>query len=141
MKVAIATHDMKSLNAHFGSASKFAIYDVSRDGHRLVEAIAFDNVSGEDSQHADNDDDRIGPKVEALKGVALLFVLAIGGPAAARVISAKINPIKLSQPEPIEAVLERVRTMLNGTPPPWLRKILAEDSGTSPTFLDEETSP
>lgn len=138
MKVAIATQDMKSLNAHFGSARKFAIYDVDRDGHRLVEAIAFDTVAGEDGRHADDGDDRIGPKVEALKGVALLFVLAIGGPAAARVIGARINPIKLPKPEPIDDVLERVRIMLNGTPPPWLRKLLAEDAGRSPSFLDEE---
>ncbi len=139
MKVAIATHDMKSLNAHFGSAGKFAIYDVSREGHRFVEAIAFDSVSGEDGRHADDGDDRIGPKVEALKGVALLFVLAIGGPAAARVIAARINPIKRPGPESIEDVLERVRTMLNGTPPPWLRKLLAEETGASRSFLEEET--
>ncbi|MEO5374101.1 MAG: nitrogen fixation protein NifX [Alphaproteobacteria bacterium] len=138
MKIAIATHDMKALNAHFGSAPTFAVYDVSRDGHRFVEAIAFDGVSGEDGRHADDGDDRIGPKVEALKGVALLFVLAIGGPAAARVIAARINPIKVPAPEPINDVLERVRVMLNGTPPPWLRKLLAEESGRPSSFLDEE---
>ncbi|KAF0118824.1 MAG: nitrogen fixation protein NifX [Rhodospirillaceae bacterium] len=138
MKVAIATQDMKSLNAHFGSAHAFAIYDVSRDGHHLVEVVTFEEGSHEDGRHADahEGDDRIGARIEALGGVALLFVLAIGGPAAARVIAARIHPIKLPQPQPIEAVLERVRTMLSGTPPPWLRRLLAPRTDTA--FLDQE---
>ncbi|MBF0563098.1 MAG: nitrogen fixation protein NifX [Alphaproteobacteria bacterium] len=136
MRIAIATQDMKRLDAHFGSTRRFAVYDVSKEGHRFVEAIQFETISGEDGHHADDGEDRIGPKVEALKGCALLFVLAIGGPAAARVIAARIHPIKVQQPESIEAVLSRVQTMLSGTPPPWLRKIVAQER---PDFLDEET--
>ncbi len=68
MKVAIATQDMKSLNAHFGSAHRFAIYDVSRDGHRLVEVITFDEESQGDGHHADGrgyeEDDRIGVRMQ-----------------------------------------------------------------------------
>ena len=31
VRVAIATSDMKGLNAHFGSASRFAVYDVTKE--------------------------------------------------------------------------------------------------------------
>ncbi len=55
-----------------------------------------------------------------------MFCLAIGGPSAARVVAAKIHPIKVPAAQPIEAVLERTRAMLDGTPPPWLRKVLAD---------------
>ena len=44
VRVAIATQDMKGLNAHFGSAKKFAVYDVTVDGWSFVETVAFDNV-------------------------------------------------------------------------------------------------
>jgi nitrogen fixation protein NifX len=67
-----------------------------------------------------------------------LFVLAIGGPAAARVVSDKIHPVKLPRPEPIGDILERIRTMLNGTPPPWLRKALKSASPAGQDFLDED---
>mgnify|MGYP001584365816 CR=1 FL=1 len=41
--------------------------------------------------------------------------------------------------EPIDEVLERTRTMLNGAPPPWLRKVLAEAgiSAPKPSFADD----
>jgi nitrogen fixation protein NifX len=138
VRIAIATNDMKSLNAHFGSARRFAIYDVSTEDWRFIEAAAFDTVSDESGSHRTDGDDKIAAKIEALKGCHLLFCLAIGGPSAAKVVSAKIHPIKMSAPQPIETVLERTRTMLNGAPPPWLRKVLAE-AGFAPkkSFLEE----
>jgi len=139
VRVAIATSDMKGLNAHFGSASRFAVYDVTKEGWSFVEAIAFDDVTAESGQHKTDGDDRITPKVEALTGCHLLFCLAIGGPSAAKVVSAKIHPIKVPAAQPIDEVLERTRTMLNGAPPPWLRKVLAEAgiSAPKPSFADD----
>lgn len=140
VRIAIATQDMKSLNAHFGSARKLAIYDVTPDAFSFVEVVGFDDVSDEGGAHKDDGDDRITPKVDALKGVNLLFVRAIGGPAAARVVRAKIHPIKIADPQPIDDVISRVQTMLKGSPPPWLRKVLAETGNIEkPAFAEEET--
>ncbi|MDX8469990.1 MULTISPECIES: nitrogen fixation protein NifX [Mesorhizobium] len=140
LRVAIATQDMKNLNAHFGSAKRFAVYDVTREEWQLVEAVAFDDVSDESGTHRSEGDDRIAPKVAALKGCHLLFCLAIGGPSAAKVISAKIHPIKVPQPQTIQEVLLRTQTMLRKAPPPWLRKVLAEAgvAEKKPCFEDED---
>ena len=140
IRVAVATQDMKNLNAHFGSAKKFAIYDVSKTGWNLVETVACENVSDEQGTHAVDGEDRITPKVEALAGCHLLFCLAIGGPSAAKVVRAKLHPIKVPQAQPLEAILERTRVMLNGTPPPWLRKVLAETgiAPATPSFADDD---
>ncbi|MDE1568552.1 nitrogen fixation protein NifX [Aquabacter sediminis] len=140
VRVAIATQDMKGLNAHFGSAKKFAVYDVTVDGWSFVETVAFDNVSDEGGKHQTDGDDKITPKVEALRGCHLLFCLAIGGPSAAKVVTAKIHPIKIAQAQPIDVVLERTREMLAGSPPPWLRKVLAEAGAVAPkpSFIDDE---
>ncbi|QLL64450.1 nitrogen fixation protein NifX [Sinorhizobium mexicanum] len=138
LRVAIATQDMKSLNAHFGSAKRFAVYDVTSDDWNFVEAVAFEDVSDESGKHRTEGDDRITPKVEALKGCHLLFCLAIGGPSAAKVISAKIHPIKVPQPQSIENVLSRTRTMLRTAPPPWLRKVLAEAGATEKKSFEDE---
>lgn len=140
VRVAIATQDMKNLNAHFGSARKFAIYDVTSTGWNFIESVAFDHVSDEQGKHANEGEDRIGPKVDALKGCHMLFCLAIGGPSAAKVVNAKIHPVKIPQAQPIEEVLERTRVMLNGSPPPWLRKVLAESGvlAPKPSFVDDD---
>lgn len=126
IRVALATRDLKTLDAHFGSAPKFAVYDVSATGWSFVEALEFaDNSDESGGGHADGDD-RITPKVAALAGCHLLFCLAIGGPSAAKVVAAKIHPIKVATATPLDAILERTRAMLAGAPPPWLRKVLAE---------------
>lgn len=140
IRVAIATEDLKTINAHFGATHRFAIFEVTTDGWALVETIAFDNVSDASGRHDKDGHDRITPKIEALKGCDLLFCLAIGGPSAARVVAAKIHPIKVPAVQPVEAALERTRAMLNGTPPPWLRKVLAGAGvgPAKPSFVDDE---
>ncbi len=140
LRIAIATQDMKGLNAHFGSAKLFAVYDVTPERWTFVEAVGFDDVSNESGQHKSEGDDRITPKVEALKGCHILFCLAIGGPSAAKVVGAKIHPIKVPQPSSIEEVLQRTQTMLKTSPPPWLRKVLAEAGAIArkPSFDDED---
>ena len=137
VRVAIATRDMKGLNAHFGSAPRFAVYDVTKDGWDFVEAVAFDDNSDESGAHKGEGEDRITPKVAALVGCHLLFCLAIGGPSAAKVVAARIHPIKTPQAAPIPEVLERTRAMLAGSPPPWLRKVLA-NAGVGPSKPDFE---
>ncbi|MDK1378105.1 MULTISPECIES: nitrogen fixation protein NifX [unclassified Sinorhizobium] len=138
LRVAIATQDMECLNAHFGSAKLFAVYDVTSDDWNFVEAVAFEDVSDESGKHRSEGDDRISPKVEALKGCHLLFCLAIGGPSAAKVISAKIHPIKVPSPQSIEDVLSRTQAMLRTAPPPWLRKAVMEAGATEKKPFEDE---
>ena len=123
----------------------FAIHDVTPDGHHLVEAVQFASASDEDGQHSDASEDRLTPRVAALNGCALLFVGAIGGPAAAKVVNARVHPMKIPTPEPIEQVLDRVRDMLATNPPPWLRRIMREeglidDAPAHDSWDDDETT-
>ncbi len=135
LRIAVATNDMEHLNAHFGSARKFAVYEVTTGGARFIEAHEFENVTKQKGKH-DNQDDKITPKVEALTGCALLFALAIGGPSAAKVVRAGVHPIKRKDPQPISEILEEVQVMLNGTPPPFLRKILGREE--KPSFMEDD---
>ena len=138
LRIAIATQNMKSLNAHFGSAKRFAVYDVTPTTSHFVQAVSFDDVTEESGAHKTDGDDKIGPKVAALAGCNLLFVLAIGGPAAAKVVGARIHPVKLAAPEPIADILRKVQTMMSGNPPPWLRKAMGSTQVRSMHHLDEE---
>lgn len=137
VRVAIATHDGRAVNAHFGSAKRFMVYDVTATSSHLVETLAFEEVSNESGEHTQVGDDRNGEKIAALSGVGLLLVQAIGGPVAARVIRAGIHPLKFGNGEPVETLLEQVKTMLRGDPPPWLRRVLQQGRTRSMDFLDD----
>jgi nitrogen fixation protein NifX len=138
MKIAVATQDCQRVDAHFASAKTFMFYDVGPDGHSFLEAVQFDNVSDESGSHSKEEgDDRLSAKIGALEGSAILFCRAIGGPAAARVVRAKVHPVKLPESEPIAQVIDRVRAMLKGNPPPWLRKALQGQGAGDERFIDD----
>lgn len=132
MKIAFATQDMQRVDAHFGWAKNLAVYEISPEGYNLVEAIQFDGDLKEDGN-----EDKITPKIEAIKDCAILYVAAIGGSAAARVVAHKVHPIKVNTPEAINEILAKLQVVLNGAPPPWLRKAMFKDSGRELNF-DEE---
>ena len=132
MKVAFCTQDMKRVDAHFGWAKNIAIDEVLPDGSSFVEAIVFDGDLEEDGN-----EDKLAPKLEAIKDCAILYVAAIGGSGAARVVASKIHPIKVQEPEVIDDILLKLQGVLKGTPPPWLRKVL--EKGQEKTFdFDED---
>jgi nitrogen fixation protein NifX len=132
MKVAFATQDLQRVDAHFGWAKNLAVYEISPEGYSLVEAIQF---AGELKE--DGNEDKLAPKIEAIKDCAILYVSAIGGSAAARVVAHKIHPVKVNEPEAISDVLNKLQEVLKGAPPPWLRKALNKGAGRTFDF-DEE---
>jgi nitrogen fixation protein NifX len=132
MKVAFATQDLKRVDAHFGWAKNIAIYELTPMGHTFLQAVQFDGDLQEDGN-----EDKLAPKLEAIKDCALLYVAAIGGSAAARVVANKIHPVKVNGPDDIVETLGKLKDVLNGTPPPWLRKALQKDQERILDFEDE----
>jgi nitrogen fixation protein NifX len=132
MKVAFATQDLKRVDAHFGWAKNIAIYELTPTGHTFLQAVQFDGDLQEDGN-----EDKLAPKLEAIKDCALLYVAAIGGSAAARVVANKIHPVKVNGPDDIVETLGKLKDVLNGTPPPWLRKALQKDQERILDFEDE----
>jgi nitrogen fixation protein NifX len=134
MKIAFATQDKQRVDAHFGWAKNIVVYQIDGQGYSFVENFEFG-----DKLEEDGDEDKLAPKLEAIKDCAIVYVAAIGGSAAARVVAVKIHPIKVNEPEAILDILDKLQVVLQGTPPPWLRKALAKDSAPSFDF-DEEVS-
>lgn len=132
MKVAFATQDLQRVDAHFGWAKNISVYDIGKNGYDFVETFTF----GGDLQE-DGNEDKLSPKIAAIHDCAILYVAAIGGSGAARVVANKIHPVKVNQPEPIMDILDRLQEVLNGTPPPWLRKALAKGQPRERDFEDE----
>jgi nitrogen fixation protein NifX len=131
MKVAFATEDQQRVDAHFGWAKHLAVYDVTPTGYRFVQDFAFGEGLDEDGN-----EDKLTPKLEAIKDCAIVYVAAIGGSAAARLVASKVHPIKVTQPEPILDLLDKLQAVLGATPPPWLRKALLKGQERSFDFED-----
>ena len=73
LRIAIATNDLEHLNAHFGSARKFAIYDVTTTNARFVGAAGFDDVTAQAGRHDDGcrcSDAAAGRRRAAARGAA-----------------------------------------------------------------------
>lgn len=119
MKVAFATEDMKRVDAHFGWARNIMVYDLTADDCSLVKTYIFDGTLEEDGN-----EDKLTPKLEAIKDCAIVYVADIGGPAAARVVANRIHPVKSKDMESIQDVLNKIKDVMKGTPPPWLRKAM-----------------
>jgi nitrogen fixation protein NifX len=133
MKVAFATQDQQRVDAHFGWAKHLAVYEISPTGYAFVQDFAFGDDLAEDGN-----EDKLAPKLQAIGDCAIVYVAAIGGSAAARVVASKIHPVKVNQPEPILDILDKLQGVLQGTPPPWLRKALMKGQERSHDFEDDE---
>ena len=124
MKVAFATKDLVSVDEHFGWAKQFAVYDITKEGFKLSEVVKSE-------ESPENEDDKINSKIDAVRGCSIVYCQAIGPAAAARVVKAQIHPIKVEKVIPIKEALNSLVAMLNGNPPPWIKRIIAREEGLS----------
>lgn len=116
IRIAIASNGGDAFDGHFASCQGFLIYQVSADAARLIDVRLT-----EDAAEAE---DKVAWLVTQIADCQLLYVVSIGGPAAARVIKAGIHPIKDPLGGSAAEAVARMQHVLAGSPPPWLAKIL-----------------
>ena len=130
MKIGFTTTDRVHINSHFGQSKEIDIYEVSDSGYEFLETLRFDVNPTEE-----NNESKLAPKINALADCTIIYVIAIGGSAAARLIKKGVTPVKAkSEDEEIPEVLAKLVKTLKGNPPPWLRKALQPKKAN---FLDE----
>jgi nitrogen fixation protein NifX len=136
MKIAFTTSDNVHINAHFGWAKKIDVYEVNQESYQFVETLKFEGDLKEDGN-----EDKLLPKIEALSDCTIVYVSAIGGSAAARLVKKRITPVKAqSDEQEISDVLTKLVATLNGNPPPWLRKVLQQQQSSFLDKLEEENA-
>ena len=136
MKIAFTTSDRVHINAHFGAADEIDVYEISDEGYRFLETLNFD-----DQLQEENNESRLAPKLAALEDCTIIYVVAIGGSAAARLIKKGVTPVKArSEEEEISEVLNKLVKTLKGNPPPWLRKALQPKSTNFADEIEDEAT-
>jgi len=115
LRVAIASDSEAKLNGHFGSCLRFLIYQVSATDFRLIDV--------RDALEADFAPDKNGYRVQLIGDCHVVYVVSIGGPAAAKVIRGDIFPIKRIEGGEADDVIRQFQEVMQ-SPPPWLQKVL-----------------
>ncbi|MCI4673636.1 nitrogen fixation protein NifX [Candidatus Mycolicibacterium alkanivorans] len=121
LKIAFATSDGHAVDQHFGWCQRFDVYEVSADDARLFETRELDAAP-------DDEQSKIASRLACVADCAILNVCDIGGSAAAKVVNARIHPVKVPPGTAVDEMITRLQAVLSGNPPPWLRKILRQHS-------------
>jgi nitrogen fixation protein NifX len=128
MKVAFTSSTGEMIDQHFGMAESFQIWEVGPDAAHFLETVEVGTPEKDE-------EDKIAARVAALGDCAIVYSMQIGGPAAAKVVSKKIHPMKTGKETNLREVVEKLQEVLRGNPPPWLKK--AMNKGSVASFLED----
>ncbi len=128
MKVAFTSSTGEMIDEHFGMAKNFQIWEIGPEASSFVETITI-------GQQGEDEEDRIAGRAAALKECAIVYTMAIGGPAAAKLVALRIHPMKTNSPVSLPETVGRLQEVLQGNPPPWLRK--AMNKGKEVSFEED----
>lgn len=116
IRVGFSSNSGNNLDGHFGSCLRFLVYQVSATDSRLIDIRS--------AAEADLSDDRNAFRANIVSDCEVLYVVSVGGPAAAKIIRAGIYPLKKIEGGEVSQVIPEFQRMMSGSPPPWLAKIL-----------------
>jgi nitrogen fixation protein NifX len=128
MKVAFTSSTGEIIDQHFGQCQNFHIWEIGPEEAQQVASISGISTDGDE-------EDRITARGNALADCAIVYTMQIGGPAAAKLVARKIHPMKTNEEVPVAEIVAKLQAVLQGNPPPWLKKALNKDKAES--FLED----
>jgi nitrogen fixation protein NifX len=120
MKVAFTTSSGAIVDGNFRKSDSFSVWDIGPHESYYVTTV---NIKAD----ADNEDDRIATRAEALKECAIVCAMQICGPAAAKLVARNIHPMKTGNCISVEEIIGRLQEVLKGSSAPWIRKAQDKD--------------
>lgn len=133
IRVACASNGGELLDGHFGSCSRFLVYQVSPEEVRLIDVRPADT----DADVDDPDVDKNALRAGVIADCHILYVVSIGGPPVAKVVRAGIHPIKRPAGGSARDIVGELKGVLAGAPPPWLAKVLGRSAEDRARFVPE----
>ncbi|HET9657561.1 MAG TPA: nitrogen fixation protein NifX [Kineosporiaceae bacterium] len=127
LRIAFATADGTAVDQHFGWCRRFDVYEFDAGHARLAAIRELPAVPGEE-------DGKIEARLDAVRDCAIVHIAAIGGTAAARVVNAGLMPVKVPEGTAVADLVLRLQDVLQGSPPPWLRKVLRRHDPATPVW-------
>ncbi|MDO8828108.1 NifB/NifX family molybdenum-iron cluster-binding protein [Methylophaga sp.] len=118
IRLAIASDNGININGQFSTCEQFYIYQLSSQEQRLIDIRKVDvdpTLKAEQKQQY---------RAELIQDCQVLYGIAIGGQAAAKVVKQGIHPMKISGQAEIADIIAQLQQVLVTSPPPWLAKIM-----------------
>lgn len=131
VRVALASNTSESLDGHFGSCIRFLIFQVSDSVCQLIDVRS--------TIDADLAEDKNGFRAKLIDDCQVLYVVSIGGPAAAKVIATGVYPIKRTKGGMAGDILAQLQQVMGSAPPPWLAKCIGDKPEDRVRFMRAET--
>ena len=128
MKVAFTSKTGEMIDQHFGMSDSFQVWEIGPNEARYVETLTV-------GSHGGDEEDRIEARADVLKECVVVYTMQIGGPAAAKLVARKIQPMKTGTEVAVSEIVGKLQEVLRGNPPPWLRKAIRSEISAS--FLDD----
>lgn len=128
MKIAFTTTDGTMIDQHFGQCERFHIWEIGPETAEFLKIVQV-------APHGGDEEDRIAARADLLADCAIVYTMQIGGPAAAKLIARKIHPMKTTVEAGLKETIEKLQEVLQGNPPPWLRK--AVNKGQAVSFEED----
>ncbi|MCU0548354.1 MAG: dinitrogenase iron-molybdenum cofactor biosynthesis protein [Leptolyngbya sp. Prado105] len=116
VRIAVASNNRERLDGHFGSCLRYLIYQLSATDLKLVDIRS--------ALEADLSDDRNRFRLNLIRDCHVVYIVSIGGPAAAKVVQASIYPMKILEGGEARAILTDLQKVIATAPPPWMAKVL-----------------
>jgi nitrogen fixation protein NifX len=124
IRVAVASGSGEMVDAGFSDCEKFYIYQLSADEARLIAirmAETEQSLKSEQKQFY---------RAEIIEDCQVLYIDAIGGRAAAKLVNKEVHPIKVPKTVAVGDILEQLQYVLSTSPPPWLAKSMGVEPGS-----------
>jgi len=121
IRIGVASNSGEKVNGHFGTCTRFLIYQVSPEVARLIEVRRPGKPAEGQEKNA--------YRAEMVADCDLLYVMSIGGPAAAKVVRADVHPVKIPEGGDAAGVLAQTQETLRSNPPPWLARAMERLEG------------
>ena len=118
LRVAFATSDLKHVDQHFGSAERFALYDVTPEQVTLIKVAEFGDLA------QDGNENKLLEKFGLLEGCAAVYSQAVGPSAVRQLLSLEVQPLKVGEGSAIAGLIEAMQREWRDGPGGWLSRAL-----------------
>jgi len=132
IRIACASNSGELLDGHFGSCSRFLIYQLDEGELRLVDQRPASDGNGDEG-------DKNSYRASLINDCQVLLVASIGGPAAAKVVRAGVHPMKLPAGGNCREQLQELQQVIATSPPPWLAKAMGHSAEQRVRFERNQT--
>jgi nitrogen fixation protein NifX len=118
IRVACASNKSEMLDGHFGSCRRFLIYQVNAEESRLVDIREVDKEKVAEDKNA--------YRASLIADCQIVFMVSIGGPAAAKVVRTGAHPIKKPDAGAARDEIANLQAVIGKDAPPWLAKVMGQ---------------